>query len=199
MSDPFLGEIELFTFDYPPKGWVVCAGQLLPIEQNKALFELIGTVFGGDGITNFALPDLRGRTAIGQGAGPGLTPRMMGAAMGEANHLLTLDETPFHGHMIRSLIEADVTQDVNVPGDGLVLAQTTGVDEQGKPLAMNIYAHDLTPKLAMAPQAIGQAGGQVHTNMMPYLVLTTCIALQGRVPAPPPPDEAPVVRQLNTT
>ena len=76
MSDPFLGEIELFTFDYPPKGWVVCAGQLLPIEQNKALFELIGTVFGGDGITNFALPDLRGRTAIGQGAGPGLTPRM---------------------------------------------------------------------------------------------------------------------------
>jgi microcystin-dependent protein len=197
MSDPYLGEIELFTFDYPPKGWVVCAGQLLPIAQNKALFELIGTMFGGDGITNFALPDLRGRTAIGQGNGFGLTPRMMGTAVGEANHLLTFDETPYHGHMIRSLIQADVTQDVNVPGDRVVLATATGVDEQGKPMAMNVYAQDTAPKVRMSDQAIGPIGGAVHTNMMPYTVFTTCISLQGRVPVPAPPDES-AGRQLNT-
>ena len=92
MAEPFLGQIELFAFASPPKGWTICAGQLLPIAQNSALFSLLGTSFGGDGRTNFALPDLRGAAAIGQGQGPGLTPRPVGAVAGTETATLTVDQ-----------------------------------------------------------------------------------------------------------
>jgi microcystin-dependent protein len=190
MSDPYLGEIEIFAFDFPPRGWVLCAGQLLPVEQNKALFELVGTVFGGDGVTNFALPDLRGRTPIGQGTGLGLTPRPMASAPGQPNHLLSVDETPYHSHNVNTMGYGDGTANSNVPGDRMVLATANGIDSQGKPMALNPYVRNIQPTVAMASASVGTAGGEVHNNMMPYTAFTVCIALQGRVPDPPVADAA---------
>ena len=99
MPDPYIGQIEVFAFDFAPKGWALCAGQLMSISQNQALFSVIGTTFGGDGITNFALPDLRGRTPIGQGNGLGRTPRDVGDAMGEENHTMTINERALRTRM----------------------------------------------------------------------------------------------------
>jgi microcystin-dependent protein len=162
--DQFLGEIRLMTCDVAPRGWALCDGQELPITANQPLYELLGTRFGGDGNTTFALPDLRGRTPIHVGPGYAL-----GEAAGEVAHTLSLAELPTHLHA------AGASQgNANIPTPGDALFGTSN----------NMYAAptDLT---SVHPQTITSVGaGEPHANMQPFLVLSYCIALQGTVPSP---------------
>jgi len=182
MSDPYIGQIEVFAFDFAPKGWALCDRRLMLISQNQALFSVIGTTFGGDGIKNFALPDLRGRTPIGQGNGLGLTPRLVGDAMGEENHTMTINEMPYHNHGLGVLYNPDLAKNTYMPDNTVVLAKATGMDKSGNPLVMTPYVNESAPAAAMSPTAISQAGGAPHPNMMPYLTLNVCISLTGPIP-----------------
>jgi microcystin-dependent protein len=181
MSQPYLGEIEIFAFGFAPKGWAFCAGQTLPIQQNQALFSVLGTTYGGNGTTTFMLPDLRGRVAMGQGNGQGLTPRTIGGVGGETDHTLLVTETPAHNHSLNA-IQNIGTGDVNAPGPTVVLSQTTGRTPSG-PLTVNLYAADTNPSQALASVAVGNTGGQPHNNLMPYNALNFCIALSGIFPS----------------
>ena len=177
MAQPFLSQIEAFPFNFAPKGWAFCAGQLLPITQNQALFALLGTTFGGDGRTNFALPDLRGRLANGFGQGSGVANYTLGQRGGEETHTLTGTETPLHSH----LINADnngTTGGTSTPGSGVTLGAGYA-NEAGSP-AVNIYS-SAAPTIAMG--WLGSTGGQPHENRMPFLALNYCIALQGVFPS----------------
>jgi microcystin-dependent protein len=167
MSEPFLAEIAIVAFNFPPRGWASCDGQLLPINQNQALFSLLGTTFGGDGRVNFALPDLRGRTPIH--VGNGFT---LGQRGGEQAHTLSISELPQHTHTANATTNVSST---NNPGTGVVLAQSTG---------SSLYA-SATNLQAMSPAAVANTGGsQAHLNMQPFLTLSFCIALQGIFPSP---------------
>ena len=164
MAEPFLSEIRLMSFNFAPKGWAMCNGQLLPINQNQALFSLLGTTFGGDGRVNFALPDYRGRTPIHVGQG-----HTVGERGGEQAHTLTINELPTHTHWLNG-----TTNNASVP------APTGGMFGT----VNNVYgaAANLT---ALHPATVGNAGGsQAHLNMQPYLAITFCIALQGIFPSP---------------
>ena len=163
MSEPFLSEIKIMSFNYPPKGWALCNGQLLPINQNQALFALLGTTYGGNGQTTFALPNLRGRVPIHMGAG-----HTLGEVGGQEAHTLTISELPTHTHPVSgSATNADV-----VSSTDNVVAQSSQL--YGPP----------TQLTALDPSTNGSAGGsQVHENRQPYLVLTFCIALQGIFPS----------------
>ncbi|MBN7816489.1 phage tail protein [Algoriphagus pacificus] len=177
---PFIGQIELFGFNFPPRGWATCSGQLLPISSYTALFSLLGTTYGGDGRTTFALPDLQGRVAIGQGNGPGLTPRAMGQKFGQENHTLTTQEIPSHSH---SLNGNNANGTSNNP-TGNVLAGNTVIPERGAdPIPANGYGSS-APNVQMSPSSIGNSGGNLsHNNMQPMLVLNYCIALEGIYPS----------------
>ncbi|MCA0026976.1 MULTISPECIES: tail fiber protein [unclassified Mesorhizobium] len=165
MAEPFLSEIRLFSFDFAPKGWASCSGQLLPINQNQALFSLLGTTFGGDGRVNFALPDYRGRIPIHVGAG-----HVLGERGGEQNHILSIQELPEHTH-VASGSAVDGTQPI--PSGSYL----------GKAAPANPYAAP-TNLAAMGLGTVGNIGGsQAHTNMQPYLALNFCIALQGIFPS----------------
>ena len=167
MAEPFLGEIRVMSFSFAPKGWALANGQLLPINQNQALFSLLGTTFGGDGRVNFALPDLRGRTPVHEGSG-----HTLGERGGEQAHTLSISELPTHVHMAQASSEPAKT---NVPESSTILAQSTASQLYGPP-------NNLT---AMAPNAIANVGGsQPHLNMQPFLTLSFCIALQGIFPSP---------------
>ena len=182
MAEPFIGQIEIFGFSFAPRGWALCNGQLLAINQNQALFAVLGTQFGGNGVTTFALPDLRGRTAIGQGSGARLSARTLSNAVGEDNHTLSLNETPSHAHNVAVITNPGTTA-TQVSSPSVALAQTTGVDTEGKPLTVNIYTTS-PPTQAMSSASIGNhAGGQPHSNLMPSLVLNFCIVLQGIFPS----------------
>lgn len=165
MSEPFLSEIRMMSFNFPPRGWAMCNGQLMAINQNQALFSLLGTTYGGDGRVNFALPDLRGRVPIHTGNG-----HTLGERAGEETHTLTLSEMPMHTHTLTATSDAG-TRAV-VPGN--LLAKTP-----------NALYHAPDGNLtAMNPAAIGNVGGtQPHQNMMPFLAITFCIALQGIFPS----------------
>ena len=164
MAEPFLSEIRLMSFVFAPKGWALCNGQLLPINQNQALFSLLGTTFGGDGRVNFALPDLRGRVPIHVGGG-----RTLGELGGEQAHTVTLAELPTHTHPLTgSASDADVV----LPTDNVV----------GRSSQLYGPATQLT---ALDPSTNGNTGGsQPHLNMQPFLTLSFCIALQGIFPSP---------------
>jgi len=163
MSEPFIGEIRLFTYNFAPKGWAFCNGQLLPINQNFALFSLLGTTYGGDGTTNFALPDLRGRVALHEGTGFPL-----GQTGGEATHTLTVSELPSHTHQASGSSDAANTV---LPGNS-VWAHSDNL------------VYNQSANLQMSPSAISAVGGgQAHNNMQPYLVLNYCISLQGTFPS----------------
>ena len=164
MPEPFLSEIRLMSFNYAPTGWAMCNGQLLPINQNQALFSLLGTTFGGNGQTTFALPDLRGRVPIHAGSG-----HTLGEQGGEQAHTLSIAELPTHTHVMRgSATNADVVS----PTDNVV-AQSSQL--YGPPAQLS----------ALDPSSNGSTGGsQAHPNMQPYLTLTYCIALQGFFPSP---------------
>ncbi len=163
MSNPFLGEIRIMSFNFPPKGWAFCNGQLLPINQNQALFSLLGTTYGGDGRTTFGLPNLQGRVPFHMGNG--LT---LGEVGGETAHTLSISELPAHTH---------------TPAGSSAAANTSS------PVG-NYWADagktnfNSVSNASMAPQSISNVGGsQAHENMSPYLVLNFCIALQGIFPS----------------
>ena len=177
--EPYLGQIEAFPYNFAPNGWALCAGQLLPISQNQALFSLLGTNFGGNGTTTFALPDLRGRQAMGDGNGPGLSPRQLGQAGGEEAHTLAMAEmSGTHTHTLNAAVNG-VAGGTNLPGAGVTLASGYAA-EAGSP-AVNIYGPAGGAAVAMGPLA--SAGGQPHENRMPFLGLTYCIALNGIFPS----------------
>ena len=164
MAEPFISEIRIFSFGFPPKGWALCNGQLLPINQNQALFSLLGTTYGGDGRVNFGLPDLQGRVAMHEGSG-----HTLGERAGEQNHTLIMSEMPVHSHAVQA--------SSNAPNKASPLnnyfASNTGFTPYGA------VANE-----QMAPNGISNIGGsQPHLNMSPFLTLNYCIALQGIFPS----------------
>ncbi|MEO8669972.1 MAG: tail fiber protein [Tahibacter sp.] len=170
MSTPFIAEIKIIAWNYPPKGWAFCNGQLLPINQNQALFSLLGTTYGGDGRTNFALPDFRGRAPVHVGQGI-----VLGQRAGEEFHTLNTGEMPAHNHQpSASITAADQATLVTPPGNTPnILASVIG----------NQYA-PLTALTTLIPDTISNIGGsQPHENRQPYLVLNFVIALQGIFPS----------------
>jgi microcystin-dependent protein len=180
--DPYVGQIEIFGFGFAPQGWAQCNGQTLPISQNQALFALIGKYFGGDGKTNFALPDLRGRVAVGQGAATGLTPRPLGARFGEETHTLTVAETPAHTHTLHAAANPAPSTNTNEPGTGVTLAQGSGKLANNNVETINYLVADTAPKSSLDGSAISPVGGEAHGNLMPFLGVNFCIALQGVFP-----------------
>lgn len=162
-TEPFLGDICIVAFNFPPKGWAMCNGQLLPINQNQALFSLLGTTYGGDGRQTFALPNLVGRTFLH--AGGGFT---LGQSGGETSHTLTINELPTHTHVVSAN-----------SAPGTLATPLNNVPAQGAKAA-----YGSTPDQLMNPSAVNTVGGsQPHENMPPYLVLNFIIALQGIFPS----------------
>jgi microcystin-dependent protein len=172
MSDPFVGEIRMVGFNFAPKGWAQCYGQLLPISQNTALFSLLGTQYGGDGKSTFALPNLEGSAPVGQGQGQGLTDRFMGETGGAQYITLIQTEMPVHNHVARTNAEGSTS---STPTD---LIWTDVSDLASPPYGL---AQNLTQ---MSWQALTISGGSLpHNNMQPYLVVNFIIAMQGIFPA----------------
>jgi microcystin-dependent protein len=173
MADPFVAEIRIFPFNFAPKGWAFCNGQILPISQNTALFSLLGTTYGGDGKSTFALPDLQGSTPLHPGQGPGLSLYDLGQIGGSESVTLLESEIPYHTHGMRAAtVDPANVVDVNPEA-------SWGVSQNG-----GIY--QTTPNASMGWQALAQAGGSFpHNNMMPYVTLNFCIALQGVFPQRP--------------
>jgi microcystin-dependent protein len=166
VSDPFVGEIRIFTGNFAPRGWAFCDGQLIPISQNTALFSLLGTMYGGDGRSTFALPDLRGRLPMGTGQGPGLTPRPHGSLVGSETVALLASEAPPHGHALTATSSAAGTDS---PA-GASLAE--GDEDNYRPGPTTV---DMAPTTSTG-------SGQPHNNLQPYQTCTFIIALQGIFP-----------------
>lgn len=171
MANPFLGEIRLMAFAFPPQGWALCNGQLLPINQNQALFSLLGTMYGGNGTSTFALPDLRGRVPVAAGQGAGLNGYVQGQSGGEAAHALTVDEWVNHSHVLNG-----------TRVDGTSAAPTGALPAVGAE-AYSKAGPDGT--LAPGSLASANANPQGHENMQPFLTLNYVIALQGIFPSRP--------------
>lgn len=166
MAEPFLSEIRVMSFVFAPKGWALCNGQLLPINQNQALFSLLGTTYGGNGQVNFALPNLQGRVPIHVGQG-----HVLGGLGGEAAHTLTASELPGHTHVVSAASNTATTD-------------TPAADGVPTVSSVDLYRNLSTP-VAMEPAMVSSAGGnQAHMNMQPFLTLNFCIALQGIFPSP---------------
>jgi microcystin-dependent protein len=163
LSTPYLSEIRMISFNFAPKGWALCNGQLLPINQNQALFALLGTTFGGNGQTTFALPDLRGRSPLHVGGA-----HLLGDHGGEEAHAVVLPEMPAHTHPVSA---SSNTADQGLPGGNL-------------PAVVTQAAYASTPNSTLSAAAVGNSGGsQAHDNMSPYLVVNFVIALQGIFPS----------------
>jgi microcystin-dependent protein len=172
VADPFVAEIRIFPFNFPPKGWAFCDGQILPLSQNTALFSLLGTTYGGDGKSNFALPNMQGNAPMHPGQGPGLSLHDLGEMGGSETVTLLESETPSHSHLMMGFA---------APGNrstpiGNAISRVTGATPY-------VAANPNPPLVTMADVAITPAGGdQPHNNMQPYLTLNFCIALQGVYP-----------------
>lgn len=170
MADPFVAEIRIVPFNFAPKGWAFCNGQILPLSQNTALFSLLGTTYGGDGRSNFALPDLQGRAPMQPGQGPGLSLRDLGESGGSETVTLLESEIPAHTHALRASTFPAQSADPT----GAVLARTVGGA---------VYNPDTGNQVPMAPEAVATVGGSLpHNNLQPYLTLNFAIALQGVFP-----------------
>lgn len=168
MAEPFLSEIRIVSFAFAPKGWALANGQLLPINQNQALFSLLGTTFGGDGRVNFALPDYRGRTPIHVGSG-----HTLGERGGEQAHTLSINELPTHSHNVSAIDDTSIVNTNN---------PTSTYFSNTQPNL--IYTSTISNLTTLNPATVGNVGGsQAHLNMQPFLTLTFCIALQGIFPS----------------
>lgn len=171
MSDPFIAEIRIFAGNFAPTGWALCNGQLMPISQNTALFSLVGTSYGGDGKTTFALPNLQGSAPMHQGQGPGLSDRVIGESGGQQAVTLLNSEMPAHNH---ALMASSAPASSRAPANAALARSRNGNAYQ------TIVNQNVT---GLAAQAVGIAGGSLpHNNMQPFLVLTFIIALQGIFP-----------------
>ena len=173
-ADPYIGEISIFAGNFAPRGWAFCNGQLLPIAQNTALFSILGTTYGGNGTTTFALPDLRGRAPLSSGQGPGLSDYDLGQSGGTETVTLTTNEIPAHNHSVGAFNnkgdQSNPTNNVNA----IVVDSSNGT--------ANAYA--ASANATMNNGAVGSTGGsQPHNNMQPYLTLNFIIALQGVFPS----------------
>jgi microcystin-dependent protein len=171
MADPFVAEIRIFPFNFAPKGWAWCDGQLMPLAQNTALFSLLGTTYGGDGKSNFALPDLQGRAPMHPAQGPGLSLHDLGETGGSETVTLLESEIPSHSHALGAQ---------NVPLGSVTTPEGKVLT---RPASGNLYDSTNPAPVAMSFQALSPAGGdQPHNNMQPYLTFYFCIALQGVFP-----------------
>jgi microcystin-dependent protein len=170
MADPFVAEIRIFPFNFAPKGWAWCNGQLLPISQNTALFSLLGTYYGGDGKSTFALPNLQGSSPMHSGQGPGLSDRFLGETGGEPSVTLLQSEMPVHTHVVNG---SNGPANLQAPAPDRVLGRA----------GVNAYLDNPGNLVQMNPQAVSAAGSSFpHNNMQPYLTMNFNIALQGVFP-----------------
>jgi microcystin-dependent protein len=171
MADPFVAEIRIFPFNFAPTGWAFCDGQLMPLSQNTALFSLLGTTYGGNGQSNFALPDLQGRAPMHPGQGPGLSLHDLGEMGGSETVTLVESEMPAHAHGLQASTQ---------PGED----PAPGGEVLGRSVGASLYQTVANQNLVqLAPEALGIHGGsQPHNNLMPYLTFKFCIALQGVFP-----------------
>jgi microcystin-dependent protein len=170
MTDQFVAEIRVFPFNFAPTGWAQCNGQLLPISQNTALFSLLGTFYGGDGKSTFALPDLQGSAPLHQGQGNGLSEYFIGQVGGSESVTLLQSEMPFHSHSMNGATQDPALAKALSPDASWSLSQGGGIYQDAQ-------------NTQLSPQAVAPAGGSLpHNNMQPYLTLNFCIALQGIFP-----------------
>jgi microcystin-dependent protein len=174
VADPFVAEIRIFPFNFAPKGWAFCDGQLMPLSQNTALFALLGTTYGGDGKSTFALPDIQGSSAMHPGQGQGLSLRDLGEMSGEETVTLLVSEIPAHSHAANAL---GVVSTTAAPSIQTALSRSVNG---------SAYAAGGGALVQLAPEALPPAGGSLpHNNLQPYVTLNYCIALQGVFPARP--------------
>jgi microcystin-dependent protein len=177
MSNPFVAQISMFGFNFAPKGWAQCLGQLLPISQNTALFSLLGTNYGGDGKSTFGLPNLQSLAVVNVGQGPGLSQYFIGETSGAQTVTLLQTEIPSHPHTLM----ATTNQGSTLSASGNQLAKAFGGDKQAS--YTGNYLSTTAPATALSPNALTPTGGnQPHDNMQPYLTLNFCIAMQGVFP-----------------
>ena len=172
-QEGFIGEVKMFAGNFAPRGWALCQGQLLPISSNTALFSILGTIYGGDGRTTFALPDLRGRAPIGQGNGPGLSTRRIGSIGGVEAVTLSINEIPAHSHATQVQVTTTVGR-----GEGTTQPQNNFIANGGS------YATSATSGAILngvSSSSVG--GGQAHTNLQPFLTINYIISLQGLYPS----------------
>ncbi|WP_426702273.1 phage tail protein [Rhodanobacter sp. Col0626] len=175
MTTPFLGEIQVFGFNFAPVGWAFCNGATLPIQQYSALFSLLGTSYGGDGVRTFQLPNLTGRAPCSQGTGPGLTLRTIGETFGANTVALDQSSMPAHTHALTIFSQPDTTKRTASPSSGYGILP---------PQNSTPFIGAVAPNATLAPNTIGPAGGGLpHENRQPYLALNYCIALQGAFPS----------------
>ncbi|MGR8935954.1 MAG: phage tail protein [Gammaproteobacteria bacterium] len=170
MSEPFLAEIRMVGFNFAPRGWAFCDGQILPINQNQSLYSLLGTTYGGDGRTSFALPDLRGRTPIHMGRSNGGEYHSLGQKSGEETHTLSVNEMPRHTHVLNATDTVAAQSDD--PTNNLIAASS-----------QTAYGAVSIPAGMASGSVANTGGGQAHDNMQPYLAVNFCIALQGLFPS----------------
>jgi microcystin-dependent protein len=172
MADPFVAEIRIFPFNFAPSGWAWCDGQLMPLSQNTALFSLLGTTYGGNGKTNFALPDLQGRSPMQPGQGPGLSLHDLGETGGSETVTLLESEIPSHSHSLRA---EDSIAELQRPGSTTSMSRSVNSSAYQTVTDSNL--------VSLSDSALAPAGGDApHNNLMPYLTLYFCIALQGVFP-----------------
>jgi microcystin-dependent protein len=169
MSEPFLAEVRMVGFNFAPRGWAFCDGQILPINQNQSLYSLLGTTYGGDGRTSFALPDIRGRVPIHVGQSDGGQNHTLGQKSGEETHTLAANEMPQHSH---------VAQATNNPS-----ADDNPTNRVLGQAGTSVYAAHTTSVAMGSSMVANVGGGQAHENMQPYLAVNYCIALQGLFPS----------------
>ncbi|MEO2268182.1 tail fiber protein [Pseudoalteromonas sp. YIC-656] len=177
MSEPFIAEIRMWACNFAPRSWALCDGQLLPVAENTALFSLVGTTYGGDGRTTFALPDLRNRAPMHPGRGPGLSSRRLGEKLGANEVTITEAQMPMHNHILNGVAEAGISAE---PGANYFMGQ----DVESAAEVVSYTSSESTTNAQLAAQALANSGGnQPHENRQPNLGVNFCIALQGLYPS----------------